>query len=47
MLNEYSGTGIISTKEFIDCFMKLIVMSVRIIIKFIYIFFIYIIYNII
>jgi len=27
MLNEYSGTGIISTKEFIDCFMKLIVMS--------------------
>eukprot|EP00833_Pecoramyces_ruminatium_P006888 jgi/Orpsp1_1/1180920/evm.model.c7180000075125.1 len=28
MFNEYSNTGIISNKEFIDCFMKLIVMSI-------------------
>ncbi|ORX79042.1 hypothetical protein BCR32DRAFT_294674 [Anaeromyces robustus] len=28
MFNEYSNTGIISNKEFIDCFMKLIVLSI-------------------
>ncbi len=28
MFNEYSNSGIISNKEFTDCFMKLVVLSV-------------------